>query len=249
MTNTYAYDENFMSRTARNADTAAQKIIRIVQPLLDPESVLDVGCGIGGWVKAWSESGLTTTHGVDGAYIKQNELVIPPHDFFVADLNEQFNFQYKYDIVQTLDVAEHLRPENSDAFISSLDCHCAKAIIFGAAPPGQGGENHINEQSFEFWRRKIEVRGYTAFDCIRPQIAGDTSIPFWYRFNVLLYVRNMLAAQLPPAAGFYRLGPDTEIRDYSPLPFRLRKAALRCLSATTVTWLSKVKTKAIARGT
>lgn len=243
MSGRYSYDHGFMSRTAEQAETSASKIIGVIRQFLLVESVLDVGCAVGGWVRAWSLDGAGVTHGVDGEYVKQNDLLIPQSDFFAKDLNQPFDLGRRYDLVQTLDVAEHLRPENSDAFLNSLDRHCTKAIMFGAAPPGQGGEYHINEQSLEFWRRKIEIRGYTTFDCIRPLIRNDRAIPFWYRFNVLLYIRNELVSGLPQEIMRFRLAPDVGVKDFSPLSFQFRKALLRFLPVLIVTWLSKRKTQ------
>jgi len=232
-----------MSRTAEQADTSARKIIGIIQPILSAESVLDVGCAVGGWVRAWSLNGARVAQGVDGEYVKRDDLLIPPSDFFAQDLNQPFDLGRRYDVVQTLDVAEHLRPENSDAFVNSLDRHCIKAIMFGAAPPGQGGENHINEQSLEFWRSKIEQKGYTTFDCIRPLIISDHTVPFWYRFNVLLYVRNELVSGLPQEIMRFRLATNVNAKDFSPFSFQLRKAMLRHLPPGVITWLSKRKTQ------
>ena len=34
------------------------------------------------------------------------------------------------------------------------------AVLFSAAIPGQGGQDHLNEQWPEYWQKKFEVNGY-----------------------------------------------------------------------------------------
>lgn len=36
----------------------------------------------------------------------------------------------------------------------------ADTVVISAAPPGQGGEGHFNEQLPEYWIRKFEKFGY-----------------------------------------------------------------------------------------
>jgi hypothetical protein len=33
-------------------------------------------------------------------------------------------------------------------------------VLFSAAPPGQGGEHHVNERTYEFWRGLFARHGY-----------------------------------------------------------------------------------------
>jgi hypothetical protein len=113
-------------------------------------------------------------------------------------------------------------------------------VLFSAAPPGQGGEGHINERPYEFWRGLFAARGYTAFDCIRPAIAGRLKLPYWYRFNTLLYVhgRNKIPFAIPgclPAA--------EPVPDVSPPLFRLRKTVFRLLPRPALDRLAALNTR------
>jgi hypothetical protein len=87
-------------------------------------------------------------------------------------------------------VAEHIRESASEIFVESITRHTRAYVLFSAAPPGQGGEHHINEQPEEFWRKKFEERGFVTVDAVRPSIATDKKIPYWYRYNSLLFVRR-----------------------------------------------------------
>ena len=56
----------------------------------------------------------------------------------------------KFDLVLSLEVAEHLPSECAEAFVESL-VNLGPVILFSAAIPYQGGENHVNEQWPEYW--------------------------------------------------------------------------------------------------
>lgn len=62
--------------------------------------------------------------------------------------------------------------------------------MFGAAIPGQGGVEHVNEQPQSYWIRKFRDRDYKCYDVIRPRFWNDEDIECWYRQNTFLFVKN-----------------------------------------------------------
>jgi cyclopropane fatty-acyl-phospholipid synthase-like methyltransferase len=60
----------------------------------------------------------------------------------------------------SVEVAEHVPKERSDAFINNLLKHAKKNVLFTAAPPGQHGTGHVNCQPKEFWFEKFSSRGW-----------------------------------------------------------------------------------------
>lgn len=44
--------------------------------LFSPKSVIDVGCGPGAWLRTFAESGVRVIRGIDGDYVKRDELLI-----------------------------------------------------------------------------------------------------------------------------------------------------------------------------
>ena len=76
--------------------------------------------------------------------------------------------------------------------------HAGRFILFSAAVPGQGGEHHVNEQPYDYWRKRFAEAGFTAYDFVRPRIAADNGISFWYRYNIILFVRDELAGESEP---------------------------------------------------
>ena len=184
-----AYSSAFFDVLARGTRESAQIVVPMVYELLRPESVLDVGCGVGTWLSEWSNAGVADVLGIDGNYIDRNALDVPVDRFAPVDLRQSFSLGRKFDLVQTLEVAEHLDAAHADTFVESLTRH-GETILFSAAIPGQGGTHHVNEQWPSYWAEKFAKVGYTAYDVIRPQIWTDPRVAVFYRQNMLLFARE-----------------------------------------------------------
>ena len=88
-----------------------------------------------------------------------------------------------------MEVAEHLPESSSDFLVKSLITH-SDLILFSAAIPGQGGQNHLNEQWPEYWERKFSKHGFIFLDIFRPLIWNDPTVDFWYKQNMFLVAKN-----------------------------------------------------------
>jgi len=207
----------------QGAIRSAEIVVAVLAPLLRPSSVLDVGCGRGGWLQAWQVATGAEICGVDGAHVDRAMLHIPPEAFRIADLAQRFNLGRRFDLAQCLEVGEHLPAAAAERLVDSLTAH-ADVILFGAAVPGQGGTQHVNEQPMEYWRNRFLARGYTAYDALRPRIAGNTAVEPWYRFNPLLYA-NAAGQMRLPAQEVREAVPAGRLAEYAPLSWRLRRVS------------------------
>lgn len=183
------YTPAFFDELANGTWESAQAVVPIVYDLVRPASVLDVGCGVGTWLAEWGNAGVSDLLGVDGDYVDRSALKIPVDKFTPVDLKEPLSLGRKFDLVQTLEVAEHLDETRADTFVESLTRH-GDTILFSAAIPGQGGTHHVNEQWPSYWAQKFAKAGYTAHDIIRPRIWTDQRIQYWYRQNILIFARE-----------------------------------------------------------
>jgi SAM-dependent methyltransferase len=184
-----AYTAAFFDELARGTMESARAVVPLVNELLRPASVLDVGCGTGTWLAEWRRAGVSDLLGIDGDYVDRTVLQMSSDRFEPADLEQPFSLGRKFDLVQTLEVAEHLDEASANTFVESLARH-GEAVLFSAAIPGQGGTHHVNEQWPSYWAEKFARAGYTAYDVIRPQIWTDPRIAVWYRQNILLFTRG-----------------------------------------------------------
>jgi 2-polyprenyl-3-methyl-5-hydroxy-6-metoxy-1,4-benzoquinol methylase len=129
---------------------SAEKIFHLLFKLYKPNSILDVGCGLGTWLSVARELGVENVCGIEGPWINPKQLRIDPEYVIIQDLEHPFNLHRSFDLVISLEIAEHLSPNVASTFIASLVSH-GDIILFSAAIPYQGGHNHINEQFPSYW--------------------------------------------------------------------------------------------------
>lgn len=169
---------------------APREVVPLLISLAKPSSVLDVGCGIGTWLRVFEENGVTDYLGVDGDYVNRDLLKISGANFKAKDLRTEWSLNRKFDLVICLEVAEHLPEENADQLVKMLISH-GDAIIFSAAIPNQGGQNHLNEQWPEYWQAIFARYGYHFHDVIRPLIWSNPNVNWWYKQNMFLVKKDV----------------------------------------------------------
>jgi SAM-dependent methyltransferase len=123
----------------------------------DVASVLDVGCGKAFIIERLYELGYPVA-GVDGSRDASWPASVARF-CSTADITEGYNTDPR-DLVICTEVAEHIPGHFADEVVSVLCRHARKYIYFTAAPPGQGGYDHINEQPFSYWEPKFNNKGW-----------------------------------------------------------------------------------------
>src|SRR4029077_6873493 len=115
----------------------AQAFVPNLMELVSPETVIDVGCGVGAWTSQWSSA-----IGVDGDWVPRDQLLIPESSFLAHDLTQPLKLGRRADLVLCLEVAEHLPQGAGRTLVESL-CKHGSVVAFSAAVPGQDGVDHI----------------------------------------------------------------------------------------------------------
>lgn len=189
-----SYTEQFYKGQRTGSRQSAKEIIPLVLALVHPKHVIDVGCGVGAWLSVFRECGVEDIWGVDGDYVDKRMLEIPEERFFSWDLKKPLRLDRQFDLVVSLEVAEHLPSECAETFVNSLVC-LGPVILFSAAMPFQGGTGHVNEQWPEYWAKFFQERECAVIDCIRKKIWQSENVEWWYAQNILIFVqRNHLAS-------------------------------------------------------
>jgi SAM-dependent methyltransferase len=197
------YTEKFFQTELAPSYASAQRIVPVILELIPVHSVLDVGCGTGHFLRAFQEAGVRDVMGIDGDYVPRDQLVIDQKLFQAHELKQGFDFQRRYDLVISLEVAEHLPADAAEHFIDCLVRH-ASIILFSVAVPHQGGTGHLNEQWASYWVDRFYSRGYQVYDVVRPSIWRDSQVAWWYKQNIILFanaeaasgaLRNVLPTQ------------------------------------------------------
>lgn len=159
----------------------------IINGLLQPKSVIDIGCGIGTFLYAFKELGVSNVLGIDGKWTNKQLLskYLEIEEFQEADLSEFVQLEKEYDLAVCLEVAEHIDEKYAENLVKTL-IHSSKVILFSAAIPYQSGQHHINEQWPTYWEKKFLKHDFYFNDIIRPAIWDKEDIEFWYKQNIFL---------------------------------------------------------------
>lgn len=187
------YKQNDYDWWQGTALCSAEAVVSILKQYIIYDSVIDIGCAQGAWLSVFHKYGAKTIKGIDGDWIDIDKLLIPKKDFISSDLKTlNVSEHLKYDLAVCLEVAEHLNENSSDNLIDNLT-KASDVILFSAAIPGQGGQNHVNEKEPSYWKQKFNKRGFKQYDCLRPIIWENEKIAWWYKQNIMIYSKKEIS--------------------------------------------------------
>jgi len=178
----YSYKHNLKS---------PKEIAPFVYDLIKPQSVIDVGCGLGSFLKAFKQMGVKKVMGIDGKWCNKELLFenITANEFLEKDLEKPINIGKKFDLAISTEVAEHLTVERANSFVDDLT-NLSDIVLFSAAIPNQGGDHHYNEQWIDYWESKFSRHNFVMYDVLRPQFWNNDQIFWWYRQNMVLFIKQ-----------------------------------------------------------
>ena len=236
----YKYKNYFFINEDKVALKAATEIVPYLLENINLDSVVDVGCGTAAWLYVFKKNGIKNILGLD-SHKNLSCLRISREEFLNQNLEKPIIAGKFYDLAISLEVAEHINPKQSIRFISDL-CNLSEIILFSSATPGQGGENHINEKSLDYWRVLFREKGFYPYDVIRDKFLSKKNIAPWYRYNTILYVSGKGKFRLSRLF-LEKIVPDEEsFNSYETFFWRLRRFILRNLPRYLVNVLSKINT-------
>lgn len=139
-------------------DNTAAVIVPYVLERFAPSSVLDLGCGMGNYLSLFADAGCRV-FGLEGSAAGLNR--ISSRVFAMQyDLRLPLNINQTFDLVMSIEVAEHIPRRYSRNLVRSLCKHSNGLVLFAAAPPGTPGDDHINCRDRRFWDHLFSEHGY-----------------------------------------------------------------------------------------
>lgn len=161
-----------------------------------PRSCVDIGCGMAFVIERLAELGWSV-HGLDGSKyavelapalvrdrVEQMDLTLPMEKILAARDSV---------VAICTEVAEHLRSEFSDVLVDRVAYQGHGGVLFTAATPGQGGNDHVNEQPLEYWISKFQARGFEVdhwrTDRARMLLMAHCQGMHWFGKNTLVFRR------------------------------------------------------------
>lgn len=189
----WIYDSEYYEKSVDGAAILSSSVmVRSIFQEFAPKCVVDVGCGTGALILAFRDHGCETfglEYSPAGiAMCQKRGLNVKRFDLE----NEKLDDMTKYDVVTSMEVAEHLPEKSADTFVDLL-CGLGDCIVFSAAHPGQGGSDHVNEQPQNYWIQKFEERGFShqrnLSDSWKIQWQESGKVANWYYENIMVFKR------------------------------------------------------------
>lgn len=181
------YDQRFYDTIRPGCRSSAETVGPRIAEILQPSSVLDIGCGEGWWgTTIGAAAGGVSVIGIDGPGVPDTAPIRtrPAATFIEHDLASTLP-DTSAGLVVCLEVAEHLPPERARSFIAEL-CRRRSVVVFSAAMPGQGGTGHVNCQPPGYWVDLFADHKYAVSGALRLEFWDDPRVEPWYRSNLLV---------------------------------------------------------------
>src|SRR5215472_16388620 len=113
MTPNSSYDSQYYDSEPLDPEARSPRVVvPLIMSLVHPQSVVDVGCGVGRWLNEFRRLGVAELLGLDGSHIREDWLVIPANLFRSVDLRKPVILDQRFDLAVCLEVGEHL-PESA----------------------------------------------------------------------------------------------------------------------------------------
>jgi SAM-dependent methyltransferase len=187
------YTPEFYEGVDREARASAGPITDTIVRELRPATALDVGCGTGAVLAALRDRGVRGTgleYSEAGlAYCRARSIDVQKFDL---ETGEPPPIAARYDVVVSMEVAEHLPERLADPLVDLIASR-GDTIVFTAAVPGQGGVDHVNEQPHAYWIQKFAARGLRFDEPASARWREEWSargVAWFYHSNLMLFRRN-----------------------------------------------------------
>eukprot|EP01097_Dermamoeba_algensis_P002822 TRINITY_DN2117_c0_g1_i3.p1 TRINITY_DN2117_c0_g1~~TRINITY_DN2117_c0_g1_i3.p1 ORF type:complete len:614 (+),score=160.15 TRINITY_DN2117_c0_g1_i3:32-1873(+) len=163
-----------------------------------PQSVMDVGCGLGLYLKDLHFHGVTRCVGVEPANMAKST-ISPFHsgDCVLLQLNAfdptpgkpPVSLGEQFDLVISVEVAEHIPLAAHEKYFNFLTQHAKDVIVFSGGTPGQGGTGHISLRNFEDWLAEFEKRGWHCDVEATERMRSSVDF-FWFKRNIAMFRKS-----------------------------------------------------------
>lgn len=166
----------------------AEHVCCAIISILEPSSIIDVGCGTGDLVEYFNEIGVKAW-GIEGS--KRALPFVVSDKIFIFDIRDELDIDYpRFDLCLSLEVAEHIDPDRANQYIKNL-VQLSNKVLISAAPIGQLGHGHVNCQPYEYWIKKFSDRNYEFIPAIAEMIKQQL-FPWRHKPGIKAYYNNLL---------------------------------------------------------
>jgi SAM-dependent methyltransferase len=174
----------------RDFESDAAIVSEAIIDQFDPESVFDVGCGIGLHLKPFCDAGITA-NGIDEAKAAHENAVIPTRHIDIMDMTEPYTPNRQYDVVLCLDMLEYASRSQEDVFIATV-AGVGDIGIVSVPLPRYSTIRYSREEPKEYWVQQFDEYGmnYDAEATAELQERIDADEEAWVPEQLLVFRRE-----------------------------------------------------------
>jgi len=163
----------------------AKRLTSWIKDNLNPQKVLDLGCGPGTYVECFRDQGVNAIGYDTDVRVKDKNYLVCKSLFDVDETG---------DVVLCMEVAEHIDSSENLNIVQSMTKTLSTGgiLIWTAAKPGQGGVGHINCQNKIYWEALFATQSLKRCLDIEEQLADSMKDGYhmgWFVQNLLVYKR------------------------------------------------------------
>lgn len=150
----YSLEEHLLRKRELCFD---ELLLKAIIAKYKPQSLIDLGAGIGWYCAEALRLGVHRAVGVDQTPdIRQ----ISVHPILIVDLATQdLKIEPAFDLCLCLEVAQYIAPERAHKIVENC-CANSDRVIFSAAHPGQPCPGAVNLRSFPWWINLFVLADY-----------------------------------------------------------------------------------------
>lgn len=184
------YDRCFYEEANEEKRRSSRKVATIINSHLEFSTILDIGCGCGLYLAEFQRLGKETL----GCEASRDAIKMAPQNVtvFFCDVTRPILLNRRFDLVFCIEVAEHIPRARSGQLVRNCIAY-GDTVVFTAAPRGQGGIGHINEQPYEFWRELFADNHFRYREELSQRIRGrmeKEQVVEWIASNLMVFTRK-----------------------------------------------------------
>lgn len=192
------YSSDLYKWMKHGSHRSAQKVVPEIWKIVQPKSVIDLGCGTGEWLALLKQQGAKEILGVDGPWNNKDLLSISPSEFMVHQLKDPLTIKKKFDLALCLEVVGHLPKSSVESIVKTL-AELSDVVLLSAPIPEQKGvgPGPFFLQWAPYYVGLFRDAGFVAIDAIRPLIWNDPQVEWWFSQNMVFYVKESRLSEYP----------------------------------------------------
>lgn len=151
------YDRTFFGKRI-SYKRRAPFIIKSIVEMYNPTTYIDCGCALGDLVQEALNMDIDAI-GIEGNESCLEFIQCPTDRILICDLSKKITFSRSFDVLTSLEVAEHIEKEYVDIFIENL-CALSNNLIISICDYGPTTKIHPTIQHHDIWLEKFLVYNF-----------------------------------------------------------------------------------------